>query len=102
MSDRLFIWPVPNDGHFNVSYYNPGAVNTVQEFSVIYDSKGSRVYRKAFPVGRTYTTLQVPYGVATGMFVVELTDKAGNRLATEKFLCIDVMPVDKIFPMPVS
>ena len=86
MSDRLFIWPVPNDGHFNVSYYNPGAVNTVQQL-VIYDSKGSRVYRKAFPVGRTYTTLQVNLtGVATGMFVVELTDKAGNRLATEKIL----------------
>jgi hypothetical protein len=82
----MFIWPVPNDGHFNVSYYNPGAVQTVQQL-IIYDAKGSRVYRKAFPVGRTYTTLRVNLaGVGTGMFVVELTDKSGNRLATEKII----------------
>jgi hypothetical protein len=86
VSDRVFIWPVPNNGHFNVSYYNPGAIPTVQQL-IIYDAKGSRVYRKAFPVGRTYTTLRVDLtGVGTGMFVVELADKSGNRLATEKII----------------
>jgi hypothetical protein len=86
VSNRIFVWPVPNNGNFNVSYYNAGGVQNVQQL-VIYDAKGARVYNKAFPIGRTYTTLKVNLnGVGTGMYVIELTDKSGNRLATEKII----------------
>src|SRR5690606_1843530 len=41
-SERLFIFPSPNNGQFTVSYYNSAGVSS-QRSIVVFDSKGSRV-----------------------------------------------------------
>jgi hypothetical protein len=81
LNTSLFVYPNPNNGQFQVRYNdqlngvsNPRSMN-------IYDSKGSRVYRKeftpAFPFGRMDVDLR-KFG--KGVYMIDLCDAAGDRL----------------------
>ena len=83
-SERLFIFPSPNDGQFTVSYYNSAGANTQQTIAV-YDSHGAQVYSAKMPVTGQYTLHQVNMrGKATGVYVVVIGDASGKKLAQEK------------------
>jgi GEVED domain/Ig-like domain CHU_C associated len=84
-SDRLFIYPSPNSGQFQVRYFTnlsdgsrvPGAVN-------IYDEKGARVFTRAYSVGAGYQPMIVDLGPthAKGIYRVDVVDTKGDRLKT--------------------
>ena len=84
VSDRLFIFPSPNDGRFTVSYYNNGG-NSTQRRIIIVDAKGARVYDKMFPVNGPYTLIPVDLRVASrGIYLVLVGDATGKKLAEGK------------------
>jgi len=85
LNTTLFIYPNPNNGVFQVRYYdkengvsNPRVMN-------IYDSKGARVYRKAFTPAFSFGRMDVDLTrFGKGVYYVELNDAAGARLAAER------------------
>jgi len=84
ISDRLFIFPSPNDGNFSVSYYNAGLSNTQRRIRVI-DSKGAVVFDKLFPIAGPYTIIPVNLTQASrGLYYVVVGDAAGQKLAEGK------------------
>ncbi|MEI2737705.1 MAG: T9SS type A sorting domain-containing protein [Chitinophagaceae bacterium] len=86
ISNKLFIFPSPNDGQFTVSYYNNGGASTSRTVTV-YDSKGAKVYNAKFPVIGPYTLLSVNIKPAqSGIYYVLVGDAAGNKLGEGKVL----------------
>jgi hypothetical protein len=84
VSDRLFIFPSPNDGNFQVSYYNSGASNTQRRIT-IYDSKGSLVFDRNFPITGAYTLIPIGLDRASrGIYYVVVGDIGGKKLAEGK------------------
>ncbi len=83
-SDKLFIFPTPNNGSFNVSYYNSSNTNTKRNISV-FDAKGALVYKKEFAVTGFYTLLPVNLQAASrGDYFVIIFGGDGKRLAVGK------------------
>jgi hypothetical protein len=84
ISDRLFIFPSPNDGNFSISYYNSGGNSATRQL-VIFDSKGARVYQEAFPISGPYTILPVDLrNAARGIYFVVIVDSSGKKLIEGK------------------
>jgi hypothetical protein len=76
---KLYIYPSPNAGDFSVVYYTPtpNAVNTV----IVYDSKGSMVYRRNYSISSSYQTMSVDMKRnGKGIYRVVLFDKTGKKL----------------------
>lgn len=83
-SNRLFIFPSPNDGRFTVSYYNNGGNNTQRQI-MIYDAKGAAVYSRKFSITGPYTLLPIDLRQAnTGIYIVVVGDAQGKKLAEGK------------------
>lgn len=86
VSNRLFIFPSPNDGSFTVSYYNNGGANTSRTITV-FDAKGAKVYNAKFPVSGPYTLIPVNIKPAqTGIYIVVVGDASGKKLVEGKVL----------------
>ncbi len=80
-SDKLFIFPSPNDGNFQVSYYNASGVNT-QRRILIYDSKGSLVVDRVFPIAGAYTLIPINLTRGSrGIYYVVVGNMNGEQLA---------------------
>jgi extracellular elastinolytic metalloproteinase len=81
ISRKLFIFPSPNDGNFQVTYFNDGGTSTRRSIT-IFDDKGALVYKKQFDISGVYTLLQVNLThVAAGIYFVRIHDAAGTQLA---------------------
>lgn len=84
VSDKLFIFPSPNDGRFTVSYYNSGGAATQRKIVVV-DAKGANVYERQFPINGPYTLLNIDLRNASrGIYIVLVGDATGNKLAEGK------------------
>jgi hypothetical protein len=84
LSDKLFIFPSPNDGNFSVSYYYSGTASAKRQVT-IFDGKGALVYQREFTVSGSYTILPIDLrNKATGIYYLVLGDAAGNKLAEGK------------------
>lgn len=84
VSNKLFIFPSPNDGRFTVSYYNNGGAST-QRRIVVVDAKGAKVYERQFNIAGPYTLLPIDLRNASrGIYIVLVGDAAGNKLAEGK------------------
>ncbi|MBM3432892.1 MAG: hypothetical protein FJX92_07850 [Bacteroidetes bacterium] len=80
-SDKLFIFPSPNDGNFQVSYYNASGVNT-QRRILIYDSKGSLVFDRNFPIAGAYTLIPINLARGSrGIYYLIVGNANGEQLA---------------------
>ena len=80
-SNIAFIYPSPNNGLFHVRYYSQPGANPVRLLNV-YDSKGSRVFSKQYNVNAPYYDMQVDItNHAGGIYMVELLDRNGSRIA---------------------
>jgi len=80
-SVNLYIYPNPNNGQFQVRYFNPGG-RTVPRTLLVYDAKGAVVYRSVYTITGLYERMDVLLpGVARGVYVVALLDAAGKRMA---------------------
>ena len=83
-SDKLFIFPSPNDGRFTVSYYNYGGASTKRTIA-IFDSKGSLVFSKEFNITGAYTLIPVDLQTGnTGIYYIVVGDAGGKKIATGK------------------
>ncbi len=83
-SDKLLIYPTPNNGSFYVSYYNSSNTNTKRTIAV-YDAKGAVVYKKEFAITGFYTLLPVKLqSASSGDYFVIIFDAEGKKLAVGK------------------
>jgi len=83
-SERLFIYPSPNDGRFTVSYYNSGGA-VGQRWIRIYGGLGQLVYDRTFPISGTYTLIPIDLQrMARGVYYVVVGDGSGKRLTEGK------------------
>ncbi|MFN8291778.1 MAG: hypothetical protein U0U70_16085 [Chitinophagaceae bacterium] len=83
-SDKVFIFPSPNNGRYTVSYYNSGG-STKDRQIVVFDSKGAKVYSKKFTITGAYTLLNIDMLNATGgTYYVLIGDASGAKLADGK------------------
>ncbi len=84
VSNKLFIFPTPNDGNFTVSYYNNGSNNSSRTI-IVYDAKGNKAYSRQFPITGPYTLIPINMSnAARGIYFVVVGDAAGKRLAEGK------------------
>lgn len=85
-SQKLFIFPSPNDGRFTVSYYNAGG-NSLNRNIVIYDSKGARIFQQKFSIVGPYTLLNIDIRPAQkAIYYVVVLDEAGGKLVDGKVM----------------
>ena len=81
-SSRLFIWPNPNAGEFQVSYHSSGQASVAYTLT-IYDAKGAYVYREAYTVNVPYQRMDVDMRkFGKGVYQVVVSDRSGKRLAS--------------------
>jgi hypothetical protein len=81
-SSRVFIYPTPNAGQFQVRYYSIINNTNLPRGINIFDARGKRVLTQAYSISASYARMDVDlrkYG--TGVYWVEVVDAAGNRLA---------------------
>jgi hypothetical protein len=88
-SGRVFIYPNPNSGVFQVRYYS-GLNNTALARGLnILDDKGARVLTQAYTVNAPYAPMNVNMSkYATGTYWVEVVDRNGNRLAMGRVIIV--------------
>jgi hypothetical protein len=80
-SNRLFIFPSPNDGRFTVSYYNSES-SAANRSIIVYDAKGAMVHREVFAISGPYTLLNIDITPAQrGSYTIVVHDVAGKKLA---------------------
>lgn len=83
-SDRLFIFPSPNDGNFSVSFYNASGT-TARRWIRVFDARGALVHAQQFTVAGLYTLIPVNLEKASrGIYMVVIGDVGGQRLAEGK------------------
>jgi hypothetical protein len=84
-SENLWVYPVPNNGRFQVRYFNQvGEQATIR----IFDAKGAKVYERSAVTNTAYTRIDVELSSATadGVYVVELVNAAGKRVGAKKII----------------
>jgi hypothetical protein len=82
VSGKVFIYPTPNSGTFQVRYYSIINNTNLPRGLNIYDARGKRVLVKTYSINAPYARMDVDlrnYGA--GVYWVEVTDVSGNRLA---------------------
>lgn len=83
-SDVLFVSPNPGNGQFNVRYFYNGT-NAARTL-VVYDSKGDRVFVKAFNVTGPYADMKVNIiEHASGLYYIALLDASNKLVAASKY-----------------
>lgn len=84
-SEQLYIYPSPTKGQFQIRYYD--ATKAAKRNINIFDYKGAVVFRKEIKNSSSYQRIDVDFsGRANGIYVVELQDSEGNRLASGKVM----------------
>jgi subtilisin-like proprotein convertase family protein len=82
VSGRVFIYPNPNTGQFQVRYYSIVNNTNLPRGINIYDARGKRVSTLKYSISAPYARMDVDmrnYG--TGVYWIEVVDVVGNRLA---------------------
>ena len=80
---KLFIFPNPNRGQFNVAYYGETTPYTGAATLTIFDAKGSRVFVNTYVINAPYQAMPVDLKKqGKGIYFVELSDKNGKRIKT--------------------
>lgn len=88
VTTRVFIYPNPNSGNFQVRYYS-AQNNPVSRQVLLYDAKGARVYHKLFSTIRSYDRIDINASkMQSGIYLLELKDANGKRLATGKVVVL--------------
>ncbi|MEO6612517.1 MAG: PKD-like domain-containing protein [Chitinophagaceae bacterium] len=84
VSSDLLVYPNPNDGRFQVRFYNQ--VNENVTLSV-YDAKGARVYHKSVGTLNPYTAIDVDIsGRPAGIYIVEVRNSTGKKVGAKRII----------------
>ncbi len=79
-TDKLFVYPVPNNGNFQVRYFNEGKAPAVVN---VFDSKGALVFTQPFSVSQAYQAMNVNLGIhGKGVYRIDVLSSNGNRIKT--------------------
>lgn len=85
-SAQLFIYPNPNNGIFQVAYYNAGAS---KQTITVHDAKGARVYTKTFDINTPYQRMNINVrNHGKGTFIVTLSNANNQAIISEKVLVL--------------
>lgn len=83
-TNKIFFYPNPNQGQFQVRYNN-SQNNSTQNYIRVFDSRGAKVFEQLYSVNAPYSQMLVNISArGSGVYLVELSDKNGKRLATGK------------------
>ncbi len=88
-SGKVFIYPNPNSGIFQVRYYSTLYSTGLPRGINIYDAKGARVITQKYTINAPYARMDVDmrkYG--SGTYWVEVVDLNGNRLAMGRVMIV--------------
>ena len=86
VSDKLFIYPNPVSTMMQVRYYSASTAPRGAMLNV-FDSKGARVYSKAYNISGTYGRMDVDMSrMLQGIYMVELMDASGKKVATGRVM----------------
>ena len=81
LSGRVFIYPNPNSGLFQVRY-NPTRNNALPRGIHIYNSRGQKISTQLYPLGLPYARMNVNLSnMGSGVYWIEVFDVNENRLA---------------------
>jgi hypothetical protein len=81
-SQRMFVYPNPNHGLFQVRIYTDPAFQLSRTINV-YDPRGARIYTKIHIVLSPYDKMEVNIsGVPAGVYYLEVLDAAGNKIGS--------------------
>ena len=81
LSGRVFLYPNPNNGRFQVRY-DPIANNVLPRGINVYNTLGQRITTQYYSLGLPYARMDVdltPFG--SGVYWIEIVDVNGQRLA---------------------
>ena len=81
----MWVYPNPNQGQFQVRYYNE--VNAKMTLN-IYNALGQKIYQKDFNTTTTYTRIDVNLGTnfSEGVYTVEVVNGAGVKVGSRRVL----------------
>ncbi|MEI7735310.1 MAG: T9SS type A sorting domain-containing protein, partial [Ferruginibacter sp.] len=83
---KLFIYPSPNNGQFNITYYNQGGAS-VKRIVTIFSTKGEKVYSNEFQITQVYQVIKIDMRRnGAGIYHVVLSDASGNTLKSGEVL----------------
>ena len=83
---KLFIYPNPNSGKFQVRLFS-GLSNLTPRRLIVFDGKGSMVYSQAYPINGSYERMDVDLRTAaSGIYVVVILDNSGAQVARGKVM----------------
>ena len=84
-TNKLFVFPSPNNGRFTISYYSAGAssTNKTKQQITIYDSYGRRVLNKEYSVSQPYQLHDIDMrAMGSGVYYIVLREANGNTIKT--------------------
>jgi subtilisin-like proprotein convertase family protein len=82
VSGKVFIYPNPNSGQFQVRYYSIINNTNLPRGINVYDATGKRVLTQQYTITSPYSRMDVNLSnYSTGVYWIEVVDVNGNRLA---------------------
>jgi subtilisin-like proprotein convertase family protein len=82
LSSKVFVYPSPTTGQFQVRYYSTINNTGLPRGVNIYDARGKRVLTQTYSIGNPYARMNVDLtNHGSGIYTVEVVDATGNRLA---------------------
>jgi hypothetical protein len=84
-SDRVWVYPVPNNGVFNIRFYNQANETVTVR---VYDAKGAKVYEQANVTTTAYSPMEVDLGptISSGVYVVVVNNSAGKKVGAKRIV----------------
>lgn len=82
-SENLWVYPNPNQGRFQVRYYNQDNENLTLN---IYNATGQKIFQKSFVTTTTYTSMNIDLGTgfSEGIYIVEVVNAAGKQVGARR------------------
>ena len=86
ISSKLFVYPNPSTGKFQVRFLSD-VNNLLPRTLAVYDAKGSLVYQARYVMFGAYTSIFVDLGnKAPGIYTLSLLDNNGKQLKSERVI----------------
>ncbi|MEQ1675330.1 MAG: PKD-like domain-containing protein [Chitinophagaceae bacterium] len=83
--EKLWVYPNPNQGQFQVRYYNQDNESLTLN---IFNSLGQRIFQKVFVTTTAYTRIDIDLGTrfSEGVYIVEVVNAAGKQVGAKRII----------------